>query len=236
MDSSNAEARLDARLRAALSFIRAGTHADIGSDHARLPIALLRTGRVERCVIVERTAAPLANARAAVTRAAFADRVDLRLGDGFAPLKPGEVDSASLTGMGARTVEGILTRALSVLPGDLIVQPNDAPERLRAWALRHGYDLVDEALAPGFWTYPVLKLRRAAHREPDPAYAALPGGLTLAVAVRWGPHLLRRRDPLLREQLDRELQRLEGAARHGRPSIVRDLMLARQASAWWTQP
>jgi tRNA (adenine22-N1)-methyltransferase len=78
-------------------------------------------------------------------------------------------------------------------------------------------------------------LRRAAHGELDPAYA-LPEGVTFDVAVRWGPHLLRRRDPLLREQLDREIERLEGAARHGRPSILRDLTLARQASAWWAQP
>ncbi|WP_045233679.1 tRNA (adenine(22)-N(1))-methyltransferase TrmK, partial [Deinococcus pimensis] len=72
---------LDARLAAVLCFVRSDVHADVGSDHALLPVALLREGRARRCVIVERTSAPLENARASVTRAGLLDRVDLRLGD-----------------------------------------------------------------------------------------------------------------------------------------------------------
>ncbi|WP_278914590.1 tRNA (adenine(22)-N(1))-methyltransferase TrmK, partial [Deinococcus wulumuqiensis] len=54
---------LDARLGAVLDLIRADTHADIGTDHARLPVRLVREGRVSRCVAVELNPGPLALAR-----------------------------------------------------------------------------------------------------------------------------------------------------------------------------
>jgi len=42
---------LDARLEAVLALIRAEVHADIGSDHAHLPIRVVQEGRAERCVV-----------------------------------------------------------------------------------------------------------------------------------------------------------------------------------------
>ncbi len=138
------------------------------------------------------------------------------------------MDGASLTGMGARTIVGILERAGDALPPRVVAQPNDAPERVRAWAMRRGYHLAGEALAPGFWTYPVLHLRRAP--GPDPAYEGLP----LELATRWGPLLLRARDDLLRARLEADVTRLERAAPFGRPEVARDLALARAALALWT--
>ncbi|WP_291427154.1 tRNA (adenine(22)-N(1))-methyltransferase TrmK, partial [Deinococcus sp.] len=102
---------LDARLDAVLRLIRAESHADIGSDHAYLPLELVRSGRVRRVVVVEVNAAPFARAQQNVARAGLGAQIDVRLGNGFAPLAPGEVQSASLTGMGATTVLGVMQRA-----------------------------------------------------------------------------------------------------------------------------
>lgn len=216
---------LDARLAQAAEFIRAEAHADIGSDHARLPTALLRSGRVRQLVVVEKHAGPAAVARAALSRAGLAARSEVRLGDGFAPLRPGEVESASLTGMGARTLLGILKRA-EWLPPRLVLQPNDSAAPLRAWAGASGHHLRDEALVNGFWAYPVLQLEQ--REGEDPAYQGLP----LEAARRFGPHLLLRRDPLLRRELERQLARLEPLAQHARPELLRDLALVRAAWAW----
>ncbi len=201
---------LDARLEAALHLIRSEVHADIGSDHAHLPIRLIREGRAGRCVVVELNPGPLALARRNVAWARLEDQIEVRAGNGFAPLLPGEADSASVTGMGAGTVLGILTRAGERLPPVLVVQPNDSPRPLRAWACENGYHLTQERLIAGYWPYPVLRLDRLA--GPDPAYLGLP----LDAALRYGPHLLREGSELLREQVEADITRLTPLAAPGR--------------------
>ena len=224
-------ATLDARLGAVLALVRAEVHADIGTDHARLPVALIRSGRARRCVAVDLNPGPLAQARRNVAGAGLAAQIEVRAGDGFAPLRPGEVDSASLCGMGAATIRGVLARAGAapssppVLPPRLVLQPNDSPEPLRVWAQARGYHLTAETLAAGYWLYPVLALERAA--GPDPAYVGLPP----AAALRYGPLLLRAAGAALRDQVAADLRRLAPHAAPGRPA-ERELATAREAWAW----
>ena len=222
---------LDERLRAVAGLIQAGLHADIGSDHAALPLFLLHSDRAERAVIVEKTSGPLEVAHRAVTRSGLEARVQLRLGDGLAPLHLHELESVSLTGMGARTMLAILERGrnLGRVPEALVLQPNDAPGLLRAWGRVHGYHLTAEALAAGFWRYPVLRLERSG--DPDPAYAGMPE----AAALQYGPHLLRQAHPLLLEEVQAQLARLEDLERHGKPEVLRDLRTVRSALAWMEQ-
>ncbi|MDL2343244.1 tRNA (adenine(22)-N(1))-methyltransferase TrmK [Deinococcus sp. MIMF12] len=213
---------LDARLEAVLSLICAESHADIGSDHAKLPIRLIREGRIGRGVIVELNPGPLALARRNVARARLEAVLEVRGGDGFGPLAPGEVESASVTGMGAGTVAGILSRAGERLPPALVLQPNDSPAPIRTWARANGYHLTAERLIPGHWPYPVLRLERAGGN--DPAYAGLP----LAAALRYGPHLLREGSTLLRRQVWDDVVRLTPLAAPGRTAQV-ELDTARAA-------
>ncbi|PNY81364.1 tRNA (adenine(22)-N(1))-methyltransferase TrmK [Deinococcus koreensis] len=216
---------LDARLEAVLGLVHAHSHADIGSDHASLPIELIHRGQIVRGVIVELNSGPLLLARQNVRRAGLQDRIDVRAGDGFSPLAPGEVQSASLSGMGAQTMLGILDRAGETLPPALILQPNDSPRRVRVWALAHGYHLSAERLAEGHWTYPVLRLEQRG--GPDPAYAGLP----LDAALRYGPHLLGSGDPLARRQVWADIVRLSKVAAPGRPAEG-DLAVAQAALSW----
>ncbi|MFC4427324.1 tRNA (adenine(22)-N(1))-methyltransferase TrmK [Deinococcus navajonensis] len=201
---------LDARLQAVLELIQAQVHADIGADHAHLPIRLLLEGRAQRAVVVELNPGPLAQARRHVVRAGLDGRVEVREGNGFAPLQAGEVDSASLTGMGTGTIVGVLQRAGAKLPPVLVLQPNDSPRSIRQWARVAGYHLMAERLTPGYWTYPVLRLERAA--GPDPAYLGLPE----KAALRYGPHLLREASPLLLQQVREDIVRLAPLAAPGR--------------------
>lgn len=205
---------LDPRLGAVLELIQADTHADIGSDHAHLPIRLVQTGRVKKCVVVELNAGPLAHAQQNVALSRLATQIEVRQGDGFGPLQVNEVQSASLTGMGTNTILGVLKSAGDKLPPALLLQPNDSPRALRVWAQQNGFHLAAERLVQGFWLYPVLRLER--QNGPDPAYAGLPMG----AALRYGPHLLRAEQTLLRQQIEADLARLTPLAVPGRPAYA----------------
>ncbi len=208
-----------------LALIRAETHADIGTDHAALPLALIEAGRCGRVIAAELHPGPLRLAQMAVMRAGLSQQIEVRQGDGFVPIAPDEVQSASLTGMGARTIRAILTRA-SWLPPQMVLQPNAEPEVLRGWAQSHGYHLTAEALVAGFWRYPVLKFEQSP--GPDPAYAGLPR----AAALRYGPHLLKSADPHLHAELNAQVQRLSKLAAHGRPQVLAELRVVQDALAF----
>lgn len=205
---------LDPRLKSVLELIQADTHADIGSDHAHLPICLVQTGRVKKCVVVELNMGPLAHAKQNVALAGLNEQIEVRQGNGFGPLQANEVQSASLTGMGTNTMLAVLHAATDQLPPALVLQPNDSPRALRVWARQNGFHLAAEHLVQGFWLYPVLRLERQI--GPDPAYAGLP----LGAALRYGPHLLRGGQVLVRQQIEADLVRLTPLAVPGRPAQV----------------
>lgn len=216
---------LDARLEAVLELVQAHVHADIGSDHAHLPIRILRTGRAARCIAVELNPGPLTHSRQSAARSGLGERLEVRQGNGFDPLRPGEVDSVSMTGMGTGTIVGILQRAGDKLPAALVVQPNDSPRSVRQWARSSGYHLTAERLMPGYWAYPVLRLERRC--GDDPAYAGVP----LAAALRYGPHLLREGSTLLRQHIGEDVVRLTPLAAPGR-NAQGELATAQEALAW----
>ena len=213
-------------MQAVLKYIRAESHADIGSDHAYLPLHLLASGRVQRCIAVEKNLEPLAQARKSAVR--FGLPLETRHGDGLRALRRGEVSSLSFCGLGARTIVTLLERDLEILQGvySVVAQPNDFAEPLRRWAKSNGFWLERECLVPGFWDYTALHLRR----EPghDPAYAGVP----LELGYAFGPHLLRQKDVRLHAALERTRTRLEGVIQHANPRVQRDLMRVQAALEW----
>lgn len=165
--------------------------ADIGTDHALLPRYLLQNGLAERVIAVEKNRGPREVALASLRGYS----AEVRLGDGFEVLTPGEVDCAAVCGMGGKLIASILSRWPERLPARLVLQANRDTPLLRRWAGEFGYHLVEETMASGFWNYPVLALQRG--EGPDPAYQ----GLEQELAFEFGPHLLRQRHPLLLEEL-----------------------------------
>jgi tRNA (adenine22-N1)-methyltransferase len=213
-------------LQAVCDLIRAEKHADIGTDHAYLPLHLLRGGRVQHCIATEKTAGPYQKALESIRRAGIQNTlersIELRLGNGLAPLEPGEVSSVSITGMGSKTILSILEGSPVQLLAleQLVLQPNDSAMPLRIWAKQAGFWVAEECLPRGFWSYPVLKLER--NPAPDPAYLGLPEGITLDTALYCGPILLRRRDPELFANLEFQKRRLEPLLDTGNASVKQE--------------
>ncbi len=141
-----------------------GVLADIGAGDLDLARLALACGRAARVVAVERSAGAFHRAR---ERAASDGRIDLRQGDGFDPVRPGETQAAVLAGLGGRAVARIVVRARDdgrgALPPFILAAPN--ADALAAVAALHacGFALVGTALvAEGPRLRPLVLARRGA--------------------------------------------------------------------------
>jgi tRNA (adenine22-N1)-methyltransferase len=141
--------RLSPRLAAAADLVPDGSRpADVGSDHAYLPIRLLLDRRVAWAVATERTAARLEPARRAAERFG-AEGLALRAGDGLEPLLPEDrIDVLVLAGLGGRSARGILEpRRLARLGvRRLVVQPQTCLAEVREHLDRSGWTPVAETV------------------------------------------------------------------------------------------
>ena len=140
---------LGPRLQTVASFVPEGADlGDIGTDHAYLPIALYESQRISKAVAVDVHDGPYQSALNAVKGRHLDAFIDVRLGDGLMPLKPGEVNAITLAGMGGRTMLGILSARPDVLAPvtDLILQPQGAERAVRLELLEAGWRLKEERL------------------------------------------------------------------------------------------
>lgn len=138
---------LSPRLRAAASLVRGGgIVADIGTDHAYLPVSLVLDGRVTGAIASDLRPQPLENARATVNEFGVADKVELRLSDGLAAYRQGDAVEYVFAGMGGTLIARLLTE--SALPRDaslhFIFQPQSRAEELREALYRNGFTIGRE--------------------------------------------------------------------------------------------
>ena len=138
---------LDSRLRLAADLVRQDSRvADIGTDHAFLPVALVAEGRCPSAIASDVRQGPVGNARRTVEQAGLGDRISVRLGDGLQTVRPDEVDDIVIAGMGGETIAAILEEAPWVKNDRyrLILQPMTRAEKLRAYLYIHGFDILTE--------------------------------------------------------------------------------------------
>jgi len=122
--------------------------ADIGTDHALLPVYLIQTGQVKKVVAGEVTRGPYQTAKETVHSFKLEQQIDVRIGSGFAVLNPGEVDAVVIAGMGGRTIISILESGIEVLQTiqRLIIQPMRDITAVRRWLVQNGWRFVDEEM------------------------------------------------------------------------------------------
>ena len=131
--------QLKPRLAAIAALIPSAARvADIGTDHARIPIYLLQQGRCETVIATDIREGPLTMAAASLIKHRLEDKVALRLGPGATPLKPEEIDCAVVAGMGGDTIVEILEESPWLLEKTLILQPQTHPERVIGYLEGHG--------------------------------------------------------------------------------------------------
>ena len=90
------------------------TLADVGTDHAYLPVLLLQEGKIEQAIAGDVVPGPCEAARHTVRQFHLENRITVRQGSGLTVLAPGEAETAVMAGMGAETMLQILAEAPEV--------------------------------------------------------------------------------------------------------------------------
>ncbi|MGI2293990.1 tRNA (adenine(22)-N(1))-methyltransferase [Paenibacillus sp. GXUN7292] len=144
--------KLSKRLQAIADYVTEGSIvADIGSDHALLPVYLLQNGKCSSAIAGELNAGPFHAAKKQAASAGLSHLLDVRQGDGLSVLTgEGEADTVTIAGMGGNLMRDILEagRVNGKLHGvrKLILQPNVGEEAVRRWLAEHKWYLIEEAI------------------------------------------------------------------------------------------
>ena len=189
-------ALLSDRLKAVAEMITPGIPvADIGCDHAYLPIQLVKEGISPHVIACDINKGPVLRARENVKEAQLEDKIEVRQGNGLLAIEPGEAECVVLAGMGGPLMEDILTAGEEVLGrvSEIILEPQSETGALRHFLQDKGYRIISEnMISEEGKFYPIIK--------------AVPGTMDwgLEIYFRYGKILLREENPVLHEFLLRE--------------------------------
>lgn len=192
---------LPKRLAALAAFIPHGSiAADIGTDHAYLPVFLVEQGICRLVIATDLREGPYRSAEHKIKEHALEERICLRMGDGLKPLKQGEVEVVVLAGMGGNTIREILSKSPETLAGikRLVLQPMTDAGDLRTWLAANGWKFADEELVEDEGRlYVIIAAEQGLEVTHDPVYMEL------------GPRLLEKKSPLLGRHLNSFLVKYE---------------------------
>lgn len=173
--------------------------ADIGSDHAYLPIYLAKKQVINYGVVGEVAKGPLNNAVTEITKNELTDVLHPRLADGLAAIEANDqIDVITIAGMGGKLISHILESGKEKLTGKerLILQPNVGSEITRAWLMKHHYEiLTEEILEEDGHIYEIIVAEKTtaevvySHKE-----------------LTFGPHLLNQIDQVFIDKWQKEKQ------------------------------
>ena len=168
---------LSSRLAAVAALVPSGARlADIGTDHACLPVSLLLEGRIDHAIAADVRKGPLDHARRTAEEYGVENQLDFRLCDGLAGIRADECDTITIAGMGGETIAGILSRAEWTREGKrLILQPQSTQEVLRDFLSRNGWKIFSESIV--LVSCPAGRGRRNAVAQPWRSYGRPTGEL-----------------------------------------------------------
>ncbi|HHW01560.1 MAG TPA: SAM-dependent methyltransferase [Thermoanaerobacterales bacterium] len=175
--------------------------ADIGTDHAYLPIYLVQEGISTRVIATEITRGPLKRAIINVKKAGLENFIEMRHGPGLKPLSPGEVRTAVIAGMGGETIAGIIKDSRPVADSLelMLLQPMRNQPELRRQLFSMGFKIIEEDVA----------IEDSRYYEIMAVQRQTPGSID-DIDITVGPVLRKKRTPVVLRYIEHKIAVLEG--------------------------
>ena len=141
--------KLSARLLAAADFVRQGSFvADVGSDHAYLPIYLCNLGKIRGALASDINEGPVARAKINIASYHLGKKISVLRTDGLSGVEAFSPDDIVICGMGGELICSIIDAAEWTKNKKirLILQPMTHAEKLRAYLISNGFSIVGETI------------------------------------------------------------------------------------------
>jgi tRNA (adenine22-N1)-methyltransferase len=234
---------LPVRLRVISRMLAGGeVVADIGTDHAYLPICLVREGKFARAVAADVREGPLRAAEEHIRAAGLSERIRTVLSDGLSALDPADIRTVVIAGMGGRLIARLVQEAYAAGKfaelSEILVQPQSEVHLARKALHAAGLRIIGEKMAEDRGKrYLMIRAVPGEERYAEEEY-------------RYGRLLAARKDPVFYKELTYRIRQLkhvaealgepaeEAASREKRrEEISTELAFAeRMLSEWHRQP
>lgn len=192
--------KLSERLLAVCHFVTQKTVADIGTDHAYVPIYLHKKGIAEKIIACDINEKPLQKAQKNIIANCAQNNIITRIGNGLQPLKQNEVDSIILSGMGGMLIIELLEESKEIVENvkELIICPHLDVAAVRKYLHHIGFCIADEkmVLEDGIF-YTILRAIKGEQKYSK------------EIEYLFGKILLDRKDEVLKQFLQYEKNRLQ---------------------------
>lgn len=186
-----------------------GVLADVGTDHAYVPIFLLQKHKIQRAIAMDINEGPLQRAEEHLAMHQLKDQVETRLSDGVAALQPGEADSILVAGMGGELILHILKEGQEVFrqAKEIILQPQSEIYKVREYLRKNGYCITDEDMVyeDGKF-YPMMQVVSS----QEECKVNMLEEREQRICDIYGPLLLKNGNPVLRKYLVYQHNSLQG--------------------------
>ena len=196
---------LDGRLSLCSEFVRSGSRlADIGTDHAYLPVYLAKKGIVLSALACDINDGPLKSAKKCIEKYDVADIVTIKKCNGLSQVDVNNIDDIVIAGMGGELICDILSKCELIKDRSkhLILQPMTKYESLTNWLYKNGFEiLIQKAVCCGKKYYTVMLCQYCAKKRDLDLYSCLKGKLNI-------------KDEAAKEFLKKSLKNLENKFLH----------------------
>lgn len=207
--------KLRPRLTGVASLVPSGSVvADIGTDHAYLPVHLVKEKSCPRVIAVEKSPDNCRTALETVNLFNLYHQVEVRSGDGLLALEEEDgVEVVVIAGLGGKTICRML-----IAVGDrirsfkrIVLQPMGDLPLVRRWLVAQGFYFPEEKLVKEKeHFYEIMAVEKGKQEIVEPIFLEL------------GPTLLKRQDPLLVPWLEHKLKVYE--------QVIGGLLRSREAT------
>ncbi len=172
---------LSTRLQVIFDLVPKGARvADIGTDHAYLPISLSLSGKCDRIIACDINKKPLNKAKENIIKFGI-ENIETRLGNGLSAVKDGEADTIIIAGMGGDVISQILKNCnwLRKKGYTLLLQPMTSAEALRSFLFENCFEIISETpVSDQGKVYTVISARYCGQKTTYPKGAEYTGLIT----------------------------------------------------------